>query len=64
MIVDFQSQYDILHYETSAKTGQNVHTLFKDIATKLPKNTPIQSPSLEYGIDLTKNSTIASGCAC
>ena len=31
----------LLFFETSAKTGQNIHDLFREIAIKLPKTVPL-----------------------
>ncbi|CAO3626697.1 unnamed protein product [Cunninghamella blakesleeana] len=59
-------ELNVMFIETSAKAGQNVKNLFRNIAKNLPsgdRNSPDQKEQLQK-INLSNSSTEASGCSC
>ena len=58
----YAEENGILHFETSAKTADNVKKLFVAIAEKLPKNNPQQERDAFPVLQETGSNKKKSGC--
>ncbi|KAG0680828.1 GTP-binding protein of the rab/ypt [Pichia californica] len=72
--LDFANELGLLYFEVSAKTGENIHELFKQIALKMPFKSLITAGNKKNNnnnnnnsnsVDLSKRpSTNEQDCAC
>lgn len=60
---EYAEENQLIYFETSAKTGNNVVDIFLAIAKKLPKSDPI-STSQGQGIDLTQDPAVPRSSCC
>ena len=58
----YVDEEDLLYFETSAKTGENVENMFKKIGEKLPKNKEVYSQNNKIKPVYLKNNTIKNTC--
>ena len=55
------TKYGLLHWETSAKTGENVQLVFREIAEKLPKTVPLNEMLFRSSSSINRPVNLASG---
>lgn len=62
---EYATEFDLLYFECSAKTGENVELVFKKVAEKMPVEEYFQQQEEEdrRAVDLATSSQ-AKGCAC
>ena len=61
---EYAGSNDIIHLQTSAKTGMNIKNLFVEIARKLPKTKVSDSTPVDPFPVAPSNSGGSGGCAC